>query len=77
MSTRRNRTLRRRRNRKMTRKLAGGKKSSKSGKKWTTAIDAAQKTLSKTGDIEAARQSLRKQALTNARKLFGSISSSL
>jgi cell division septum initiation protein DivIVA len=74
MSTRRNRTLRRRRNRKMTRKLAGGKKS---GKKWTTAIDAAQKTLSKTGDIEAARQSLRKQALTNARKLFGSISSSL
>lgn len=74
MSTRRNRTLRRRRNRKMTRKLAGGKKS---GKKWTTAIDAAQKTLSKTGDIEAARKTLRKQALTNARKLFGSISSSL
>ena len=74
MSTRRNKTLRRRRNRKMTRKLAGGKKS---GKKWTTAIDAAQKTLSKTGDIEAARKTLRKQALTNARKLFGSISSSL
>jgi cell division septum initiation protein DivIVA len=74
MSTRRNRTLRRHRNRKMTRKLAGGKKS---GKKWTTAIDAAQKTLSKTGDIEAARKSLRKQALTNARKLFGSVSSSM
>lgn len=58
----------------MTRKLAGGKKS---GKKWTTAIDAAQKTLTKTGNIEAARKTLRKQALTNARKLFGSISSSI
>lgn len=74
MRTRRNRTLRKRTARKMTRKLAGGKKS---GKKWITAIDAAQKTLNKTGDIEAARKSLRKQALTNARKLFGSISSSL
>jgi len=60
----------------MTRKLACGKKSIKSGKKWTTAIEAAQKTLIKTGDIKAARESLRKQALTNARKLFGSISSS-
>ena len=74
MRTRRNRTLRKRTSRKMTRKLAGGKKS---GKKWITAIDAAQKTLNKTGDIEAARKSLRKQALTNARKLFGSISSTL
>jgi hypothetical protein len=71
MKTRRNRTLKMRRNRKNTRKLAGGKKS---GKKWTTAFEAAQKTLKKTGDIQAARKSLRKQALTNARKLFGSIS---
>lgn len=77
MRTRRNRTLRKRTARKMTRKLAGGKKSSKKGKKWTTAIDAAQKTLNKTGDIEAARKSLRKQALTNARKLFGSLSSTI
>jgi hypothetical protein len=68
MRTRRNLGLRKRR----TRKYTGGKKS---GKKWVTAIDAAQKTLNKTGDIEAARKSLRKQALTNARKLFGSISS--
>ena len=68
MRTRRNLGLRRRR----TRKTGGGKKS---GKKWVTAIDAAQKTLSKTGNIEAARKTLRKQALTNARKLFGSISS--
>jgi hypothetical protein len=58
----------------MSRKLVGGKKS---GKKWTTAIDAAQKTLSKTGDVNAARESLRKQALTNARRLFGSLNSSL
>jgi hypothetical protein len=48
-----------------------------SGKKWVTAIEAAEKTLSKTGDIESARKSLRKQALTNARKLFGSISSTM
>ena len=69
MRTRRNKSFRRR-----TRKHYGGKKS---GKKWTTAIDAAQKTLSKTGNIEAAKKTLRKQALTNARKLFGSISSSM
>lgn len=75
MITRRNRTLRKRTARKMTRKLAGGKKSGKkSGKKWTTAFDAAQKTLYKTGDIEATRKSLRKQALKNARNLFGSMS---
>jgi hypothetical protein len=59
----------------MSRKISGGKK--KSGKKWTTAIDAAQKTLTKTGDIEAAKQSLRQQALSNARKLFGSVNSSM
>jgi hypothetical protein len=73
MKTKRSKTLRRRRNR-FTRKIAGGKKN---GKKWVTAIDAAQKTLRETGDIEAARKSLRKQALTNARKLFGSVSSSM
>jgi len=55
-----------------TRKMAGGKKS-KSGKKWITAIDAASETLSKTGSIKAAKKSLRKQALFNARKLFGSV----
>jgi hypothetical protein len=47
----------------------------KTGKRWTTAIEAAQKTLSKTGSIQAARKSLKKQALTNARRLFGSIGS--
>ena len=80
MRTRRNRSLKMRRSRsakihrKMSRKISGGKKS---GKKWVTAISAAQKTLSKTGNIQAARMSLRKQALTNARKLFGSLSSSM
>jgi len=66
MKTRRNRSLRRRA-RKMT------YKHSKPGKKWTTAIEAAQKTLHKTGSYSAARESLRKQALSNARKLFGSV----
>ncbi len=75
MRTRRNRTLRRRTGRKMSRKNSGGKKNS--GKKWTTAIAAAQKTLTKTGDIEAAKKSLRQQALSNARKLFGSINSAM
>lgn len=71
MKTRRNRSLNRKRTRKITYKRHGGK----SGKKWTTAIEAAQKTLYKTGSYKAARESLRKQALSNARKLFGSIGS--
>ena len=50
-----------------------GYKKSKSGKKWITAIQAAQKTFKKTHSLLAARSSLRKQALYNARKLFGSI----
>uniref|UniRef100_A0A6C0ART3 Uncharacterized protein n=1 Tax=viral metagenome TaxID=1070528 RepID=A0A6C0ART3_9ZZZZ len=54
-----------------TRKVGG--KHSKSGKKWITAIEAAQKTLKKTNSLQAAKSSLRKQALYNARKLFGSI----
>lgn len=55
-----------------TRKIRGGKKASP-GKKWVTAIDAATHTLKKTGSISAAKKSLKKQALYNARKLFGSI----
>ena len=54
-----------------TRRMRGGK--SKTGKKWITAIDAAKKTLKSTGSLEAARKSLKKQALFNARKLFGSV----
>jgi hypothetical protein len=71
MKTRRNRSLRKKGGKKMTYKHRGGKK----GKKWTTAIQAAQNTLQTTGSFEAARQSLRKQALSNARKLFGSLGS--
>jgi len=68
-------TRRRRSRKNRTRKMAGGKKwGGKTGKKWTTAIEAAQKTLRKTGSLTAARKSLKKQALTNARKLFGSVS---
>jgi hypothetical protein len=67
MATRSNKMSRRNR----TRKMRGGK--SKTGKKWVTAIDAASSTLKKTGSIDAARKSLRKQALFNARKLFGSV----
>ena len=52
--------------------MAGGKKGM-AGKKWVTAIDAASKTLQKTGSIKAAKKSLKKQALFNARKLFGSV----
>ena len=51
--------------------MRGGK--SKTGKKWITAIDAASKTLEKTGSITAAKKALKKQALFNARKLFGSV----
>jgi hypothetical protein len=71
MATKRNRMSNRRQN-KYTRKH-GGKK----GKKWTTAIDAAQKTLKKTGSLKKARASLRSQALLNARKLFGTVGKSI
>lgn len=49
------------------------KKNKKTSKKWITAIEAAQETLRRTGSLETAKQSLRKQALSNARKLFGSV----
>ena len=70
MATRRNKITRR--NRTRSRRMRGGKKS-KTGKKWITAIDAASATLEKTGSISAAKNSLKKQALFNARKLFGSV----
>ena len=52
MATRRNRMSRKNRSRKMY----GGK----TGKKWVTAIDAANKTLSETKSISKAKKSLRK-----------------
>ena len=62
MSTRRN---------KMTRRKGGTKR--RKGKKWTTAINAGEQTLHKTGSLKKAKLALRSQALFNARKLFGSI----
>lgn len=50
------------------------KKYSKTGgKKWKTAIKAAQVTFKKTGSLKKAEVALKKQALFNARKLFGSV----
>ena len=69
MATRRYRKSRTNKNKS---KKIGGKKN-KTGKKWTTAIEAAHTTLTKTGSIKEAKKTLRKQALANARKLFGSI----
>jgi hypothetical protein len=73
MSTKRNKYLKRNKysRKNKTHKMYGGK--AKTGKKWVTAIDAASHTLNKTGSIAAAKKTLKKQALFNARKLFGSI----
>jgi len=71
MSTRRYKYLRTFKKNK-TNKTSGGK-SNKTGKRWISSIDAASHTLNKTGSINAAKKSLKKQALYNARKLFGSI----
>jgi len=46
-------------------------KKNKRGKKWVTAFQSASKTFKKTGSLVSAKESLRKQALINARKLFG------
>lgn len=54
-----------------SRRIKGGK--SKTGKKWTSAIESATKALKKTGSVQAARTALRKQSLKNARSLFGSL----
>ncbi len=43
------------------------------GKRWRTALGAAQTTLRKTGSLNKARKTLRMQALANARKIFGSV----
>lgn len=63
MKTKRNKNFKKRK----------GKSSKNKSKKWITAIDAAQSTLSKTGSISKARAMLRFQAAKNSRKLFGSI----
>ena len=66
MATRRNR------GRTISKKTrANRKKTSRS--QWTTAIEAAQQTLNKTGSVTKAHITLRSQALLNARKIFGSV----
>jgi hypothetical protein len=40
-------------------------------KKWTTAIEAAEKQLKTTGSVKKAQAVFKAQALANARKLFG------
>ena len=48
---------------------------SKKNKKWTTAFEAADSTFRKTKSLTKARDVLKKQALTNAQRLFGNVGS--
>jgi hypothetical protein len=58
----------------MTRKKGAGKNNrTRSSKKWLTAIEAAQSTFKKTGSLSQAKRALKLQALTNARRMFGSV----
>lgn len=50
-----------------------GKSKSRSGRQWITAVGAAEMTLRRTGSYDKARQTLRNQALSNARRLFGAV----
>ena len=69
MATRRNRS-----SLKKTRAARkSGKKSRKRQSSWTTAIEAAQTELEKTGSVTKAHRALKAQALLNARKIFGSV----
>jgi hypothetical protein len=45
----------------------------KSANKWVTAVSAAESTLKRSGSYDKAKEALRKQALKNARRLFGSV----
>ena len=58
---------------KLSQKSKSRKNKRTKSKSWTTAVDAAQATLNKTGSLSKARLALRLQAARNARKLFGSI----
>ena len=69
MTTRRNKMSKRRRYNK------GTMRSKKT--KWVTALQAGDKTLKTSRSLTKARESLRSQALLNARKLFGSIGRTL
>lgn len=45
----------------------------KSSKEWVPAVTAAEATLRRTGSYAQAKETLRIQALRNARRLFGSV----
>jgi hypothetical protein len=49
------------------------KKQTLLGRNWITPIEASNRTLQKTKSFDKARETLRKQSLINARKLFGAI----
>jgi hypothetical protein len=58
-------------------KNKGTKARRQKSKRWVTALRAGEKTLKTTGSLKKARETLRSQALLNARKLFGSIGRTL
>ena len=67
MATKRYKRTKRKRIHKLTQKKR------KHGHKWVTAVTAADTTLKRTGSYEQAKETLRIQALRNARRLFGSV----
>jgi len=69
MKTRHNKTRRHNKKNTTTRK----RHSHHRNKKWITAIDKAADTYKRTNSFNKARLAFRKQALFNARKLFGSV----
>jgi hypothetical protein len=54
-------------------KKSKSNKRTKTSKKWVTPIEKASEKYAKTGSLIKARAIFRAQALTNARKLFGYI----
>ena len=74
------RTVKRRYRKRNSSNKRGGKSRTSNNNptpKWQTAVGAADDTLRKTGSLTQARIVLRKQALSNARKIFGQIGSQL
>ena len=65
------------RNRSSLKKTRNARKSMKKSRNrnhsWTTAIEAAETELKRTGSVTKAHTALRSQALLNARKIFGSV----
>ena len=59
-----------RRNKRKNRRKSRNKRSRRS---WTTAIEAAQMELERSGSVTKANRALKSQALLNARKIFGSV----